>query len=51
MLLEENSAEEDSSVRSCGELALDQTQSEVLERNTEKVENIALAAMQYGVGP
>ena len=44
VLLEESSTEEDSSVESCCELALDQIQSEISERNTNKVENVALAA-------
>ena len=48
--MEESFTEEDSSVRCCCGLALDQTQSEISERNTEKVENIALAAMPYSVG-
>ena len=48
MLLEESSTDKDNSVRSCCELALDQTQSRISERITEKIENIALAAMQYG---
>ena len=50
MLLEKSSVEEDSSLGSCCELAVDQIQSEIFGRNTEKVENIVLAAMQYGVG-
>ena len=50
MLLEESSTEEDSSVESCCELALNQIQSEISERNTNEVENVALAAMGYGSG-
>ena len=50
VLLEKSSTEEDSSVGSCCELALDQIQSGLSERNTEKVENITLEAMRYSVG-
>ena len=49
MLLEESFTKEDSNIGSCCELALDQTLSEISERNTEKVKNIALAAMRYGI--
>ena len=45
VLSEKSFTEKDSSVGSCCELALDQIQSEISERNTEKVKNITLAAM------
>ena len=49
-LLEKSSTEEDSSVGSRCEIALDRIQSEILQRNTEKIKNIALEAMRYGNG-
>ena len=49
--MEESSTEEDSSVELCCKIALDQIQSEISERNTNRFENVSLAAMQCGIGP